>query len=150
MRRRTTPFHFGEPMKRLAFIPAIFLLLTLLAACGDDDETEPMINEVAYVAADYHFIGSQFRPSGMTELTLANDGMELHHQQLLSLPEGMTADDLIAGLMSGEEGPPPTGLDATGEVGALNPWLSGPVTLDLAAGNYVMVCLVPNAKVSRT
>ena len=102
-------------MKRLAFIPAIFLLLTLLAACGDDDETEPMIDEVAYVAADYHFIGPQFRPSGMT------------------------ADDLIAGLMSGEEGPPPTGLDAAGEVGALDPWLSGPVTLDLAAGNYVMV-----------
>ena len=137
-------------MERLAFIPVIFLLLTLLAGCGDDDETAPMINEVAYTVADYHFIGPQFLPSEMAELILANDGLELHHQQLLSLPEGLTADDLIAGLMSGEEGPPPTGLDAAGEVGALNPGLSGPVTLDLAAGNYVMVCLVPNAKVSRT
>ena len=80
-----------------------------------------MINEVAYTAADYRFIGTQFLPSGMTELTLANDGMELHHEQLLSLPEGMTADDLITGLMSGEEGPPPTGLDAAGGVDALNP-----------------------------
>ena len=104
-----------------------------------------MINEVAYTAADYHFIGSQFLPSGMTELTLANDGMELHHEQLLSLPEGMTADDLIPGLMSGEEDPPPTCLDAAGEMGALNPGLSGSVTLDLAASNYVMVCFVPNA-----
>jgi hypothetical protein len=132
-------------VKRLAFIPAGFLLLTLLAACGDDDETAPMSNEVAYAAADYRFIGPQFLPSGMTELTLANDGMELHHQQLLSLPEGMTADDLIAGLMSGEEDPPPTCLDAAGEMGALNPGLSGSVTLDLAASNYVMVCFVPNA-----
>ena len=57
----------------------------------------------------------------------------------------MTADDLIAGLMSGEGGPSPTGLDAAGGVGALNPGLSGSVTLDLAAGNYVMVCFVPNA-----
>tara|TARA_B100000809_G_C14785782_1_gene404681 strand:- start:87 stop:500 length:414 start_codon:yes stop_codon:yes gene_type:complete len=137
-------------MKRLAFIPAIFLLLTLLAACGDDDETAPMINEVAYAAADYHFIKPQFLPSGMTELTLANDGMELHHQQLLSLPERMTADDLIAGLMSGEEGSPPTGLDAAGEVGALNPGLSGSVTLNLAAGNYVMVASCPTPNVSRT
>ena len=101
-------------MKRLALIPVIFLSLTLLAACGDDDDTAPMINEVAYTAADYHFIGPQFLPSGMAELTLANDGLELHHQQLLPLPEGMTADDLIAGLMSGEGGPPPTGLDAAG------------------------------------
>ena len=129
----------------MGFIAAIFLLLRLLGACGDDDETAPMINEVAYTAADYHFIGTQFLPSGMTELTSANDGMELHHQQLLSLPEGMTADDLIAGLMSGEGGPPPTGLDAAGGVGALNPGLSGSVALDLAAGNYVMVCFVPNA-----
>ena len=64
-------------MKRLAFIPAIFLLLTLLAAWGDDDETEPMINEVAYTAADYHFIGPQFLPSGMTKLTLARQGKRM-------------------------------------------------------------------------
>ena len=44
-------------MERLAFIPVIFLLLTLLAGCGGDDETAPMINEVAYTAADSHFIG---------------------------------------------------------------------------------------------
>ncbi len=129
----------------MGFIPAILLLLMVLAAWGDDDETAPMINEVAYTSADYRFIGTQFLPSGMTELTSANDGMELHHQQLLSLPKGMTADDLIAGLMSGEGGPPPTGLDAAGGVGALNPGLSGSVALDLAAGNYVMVCFVPNA-----
>ena len=61
-------------MERLAFIPVIFLLLTLLAGCGDDDETAPMINEVAYTAADYHFIGPQFLPSGMTKLTLARQG----------------------------------------------------------------------------
>ena len=57
----------------------IFLLLTLLAACGDYDDTAPMINEVAYTAADYHFIEPQFLPSEMAELTLANDGMDLHH-----------------------------------------------------------------------
>jgi len=57
----------------------------------------------------------------------------------------MTQDDLIAVLMPGEPGPLLTGLDAAGGVGALNPGLSGSVTLDLAAGNYVMVGFVPNA-----
>ena len=64
-------------MERLAFIPVIFLLLTLLAGCGDDDETAPMINEVAYTSADYHFIGPQFLPSGMTKLTLARQGKRM-------------------------------------------------------------------------
>ena len=86
-------------MKRLLIIPALLVLLTILAACGDD-EVVAEINEVSYTAMDYFFEGPQFLPSGMTELTLVNEGMELHHQQLLTLPEGMTADDLIAGLMS--------------------------------------------------
>ena len=132
-------------MERLAFIPVIFLLLTLLAGCSDDDETAPMINDVPYTAADYDSIGRQFLPSGMTKLTLANDRMDLHHQQLLSPQQGMTQDDLIAVFMSGAPGPLPTGLDAAGGVGALNPGFSGSVTLDLAAGNYVMVGFVPNA-----
>ncbi len=123
----------------------IFLLLALLAGCGGDDETAPMINEVAYTAADYNFIGPQFLHSGMTRLTLANDGMDLHHQQLLSPQQGMTQDDLIAVFMSGEPGPLSTGLDAAGEVGALNLGISGSVTLDLAADNYLMVGFVPNA-----
>lgn len=123
----------------------IFLLLALLAGCGGDDETAPMINEVAYTAADYHLIGPQFLHSGMTKLTLANDGMDLHHQQLLSPQQEMTQDDLIAVFMSGEPGPLSTGLDAAGEVGALNLGISGSVTLDLAADNYLMVGFVPNA-----
>jgi len=92
-------------MELLAFIPVIFHLLTLLAGCSGDDETAPMINDVPYTAADYDSIGRQFLPSGMTKLTLANDGMDLHHQQLLSPQQGMTQDDLIAVLMSGEPGP---------------------------------------------
>ncbi|HIN37012.1 MAG TPA: hypothetical protein EYM77_05065 [Dehalococcoidia bacterium] len=133
-------------MKRLLIIRALVILLTIFAACGSDDEVVAEINEVSYTATDYHFEGSQFLPSGMTELTLVNQGMELHHQQLLTLPEGMTVDDLMAGLMSGEEGPPPPGVDAARGVGALNPGLSGNVTLNLTPGNYVVLCLVPNAE----
>ena len=61
-------------MKRFVIIPLTLILLTLLAACGEDSETAPEINQVSYTAADYHFIGPQFLPSGMTELTLINDG----------------------------------------------------------------------------
>ena len=96
-------------MKRLAILPAVIILLALIIACGDDAENEAQINQVSFTASDYWFGGPQFLPSGMTELTLINEGQELHHQQLISLPEGMTADDLIAGFLSGPPGPPPPG-----------------------------------------
>ena len=101
-------------MKRLLIIPVLVILLTISAAWGSDDEVVAEINEVSYAAMDYHFEGPQFLPSGMTELTLVNQGMELHHQQLLTLREGMTVDDSMAGLMSGEEGRSPPGIDAAG------------------------------------
>ncbi len=72
--------------------------------------------------------------------------MELHHQQLISLPDGMTVDGLMAELAAAEEGTFPTGVNAAGGVSALNPGLSGAVTMDMAAGEYVMVCFVPNAE----
>ena len=84
-------------MKRLLIIRALVILLSIFAACGSDDEVVAEINEVSYTTMDYHFEGPQFLPPGMTGLTLANQGMELHHQQLLTLPEGMTVDDLWPG-----------------------------------------------------
>jgi len=48
----------------------------------------------------------------MTEMVLTNTGRELHHQQLLTIPESMATEDLIAGLLSGEAGPPPPGIEA--------------------------------------
>ena len=52
-------------------------------------------------------------------MVMTNTGRELHHQQLLMVPEGMTAEDLIAGLLSGEAGPPPPGVEAAEVAGQL-------------------------------
>jgi len=45
-------------------------------------------------------------------MVLTNTGREQHHQQLLTIPESMATEDLIAGLISGEAGPPPSGIEA--------------------------------------
>lgn len=133
-------------MKRLLIIPALVVLLTVLGACGDDDEVVTEINEVTYTALDYRFDGPQFIPAGMTTFTLDNQGRELHHQQLITLPEDMTVEELFAGFAAEGEGPPPPGVNAAGGVSALNPGLSGTATLNLTAGNYVMLCFIPDAE----
>ena len=45
-------------------------------------------------------------------MVMTNTGHELHHQQLLIVLEGMATEDLNAGLLSGEAGPPPPGIEA--------------------------------------
>ncbi len=84
--------------------------------------------------------------AGMTEMVLTNTGRELHHQQLMTVPEGMSSDDLIAGLLSGEAGPLPPGVAAAGGVGLIGPGATGRTTLNMTAGNYLIVCFIPNAE----
>ena len=45
-------------------------------------------------------------------MVLTNAGRELHHQQLLTVPENMATEDLITGLLSGEAGPRLPGIEA--------------------------------------
>ena len=131
-------------LKSLATGALLALTLTLLAACGDSPTATPVpqINQVAFSAFDYGFSGPETIPAGMTNITLTNDGEDIHHQQLAKLPAGMTADDLIAAFSSGEEGPPPPGVVPAGGVAVLGPGVTGSVALNLEPGNYELVCFV--------
>ncbi len=78
---------------------------------------------------------------------LTNQGTELHHQQLIKLPEGMTTGDFMAVLAElPPDAPPPPGVEMAGGVSVIAPGVTGTTTLDLMAGNYMMVCFVPNAE----
>ena len=131
----------------------LMLEVALSAACGDSATSTlpptstpvPQINQVSFTAVDYGFNGPESIPAGMTGITLVNEGQDLHHQQLLKLPEGMTAEELLTGFQSGEVGPETPGLLAAGGVGALGPGVTGTATMNLEAGNYVMVCFIPDA-----
>ena len=98
----------GEYMKRLAILPAVIILLAILASCGSDPTATPLptatpvpqINQVSFTAVDYGFNGPDSIPAGMTTITLVNEGQDIHHQQLLKLPPGMAAADLIAAVPS--------------------------------------------------
>ena len=105
--------------KPLIIVSSQLALVIFIAACGSDSTPATQINQVSFTAMDYGFSGSQFIPSGMTEMVMTDTGCELHHQQLLTAPEGMATEDLIAGLISGESGPPPPGIEAAGSVGQL-------------------------------
>ncbi len=82
----------------------------------------------------------------MTRMRLANEGQELHHQQLIKLPEGTSSDDLLAAFAQGPGSPPPPGIESAAGVSVLAPGGSGTATLNLQPGNYVMLCFVPNAE----
>ena len=131
------------------------LAMALIAACGASATPTPeptatpvpppAPNAVAYNAVNYAFAGPATLPSGLTEITLTNAGTELHHQQLIKLPGGMTPADFFAALEElGEGGEEPPGLEFRGGISVLSPGANATTTLGLDSGNYMMICFLPN------
>lgn len=101
--------------------------------------------EVMITARDYSFELPAEIAGGLTRVTLVNDGEMDHHAIFIRLNDGVTAEEVEAALaqpdsfllvslgdvLGGPNGPAPGGGAAT-------------VIMDLAPGNYEVVCLIPD------
>lgn len=91
-------------------------------------------------ARDFAFEAPDSITAGWTSFHLVNDGPALHHIQLVRLDSGKTAADLGAALKN--PGPPPRWAVFVGGPNAPNPGSESDATLNLSAGQYVLICLV--------
>lgn len=99
-------------------------------------------NVVTVRADDYSFQIPDTVRAGLTTIRLEAGGKELHHANVLKLDEGKTVDDLMTALRAAPAIP-----SWAAEVGGPNPPAPGAVaeaTMNLAPGNYVVVCFVPS------
>jgi hypothetical protein len=74
---------------------------------------------------------------------VTNDGPQAHELAIVRLADGKTPADAAAFFASGGHGPPP--FTPAGGVGAVVPGASIYGRLDLAPGNYLALCYVPDA-----
>ena len=98
---------------------------------------------VKITARNYAFEMPDRIPAGVTTFELTNAGTELHHVQIIRIDSGKTFDDLMAAFK--QEGPPPAWAVFVGGPNAPAP--GGGVstaTLNLKAGNYGVICLIPS------
>jgi hypothetical protein len=93
---------------------------------------------------DYGFAPSAPIAAGHRTIRVVNDGPQLHELVLTLLPEGKTASDLLAWNPETATEPPPARY-LGGAVG-LVPGGEALVEADLAPGNYVLICYIPDAK----
>ena len=134
-------------MKRpFALVALISAALMIVAACGDDEEAPPgpppQPNEVAFTAVDtkdgHRFKGPETLAAGWTTIRLVNESEGPHHLQLVKLPEGVTAEDMVD--VAQKPGPPPPGVEFLGGPGTLLTGGDGVATVDLQEGSYVLLC----------
>jgi hypothetical protein len=104
-------------------------------------------NLVTVVTNEYAFEAPASIPAGPTTFRLVNKGKELHHVWIVRLDQGKTAQDYmqaLAALGKGEAPPPVWATDMGGPQQGM-PGALADATVNLAEGNYLIVCHIPAA-----
>lgn len=101
---------------------------------------DPTTHVAVVHAKDFAFEAPDSITVGWTSFHLMNDGPSLHHIQLVRLDSGKTVADLGAAMKN--PGPPPRWAVLVGGPNAPNPGAESDATVNLAAGQYALICLV--------
>lgn len=100
---------------------------------------------VAFTAKDFEFLDLPASiPAGLTRLSMIQEGPSDHHAMFMRLNDGVTADDFMSALQSGDFG---AILGAAVSLGGPNAGGIGStinVVVDLTPGQYMAVCLIPD------
>ena len=136
----------------LCFVPdtdgAPHFVKGMMAALSTEGEASTAAIPDASVlikAIDYGFEAPASVKAGENVvIELSNGGTELHEVNIVKLAEGAAIGDFLAGLTPGATEPPP-GLPVGGLQGIL-PGASQRGTVNLEAGNYLLICYIPNAQ----
>jgi hypothetical protein len=104
--------------------------------------TEP-VSDASIALSDYTFTLAHPLTAGKHIVKVTNAGPQAHEVELVRFADGKSMKDLGA-WMQKMDGPPPA--TAIGGIPAIVPGSAGYVSLDLAPGNYALICFVPDTK----
>lgn len=121
------------------------LTAILLAGCGGAEKAAPpaaaaVAHDFIVTASNYAFQAPDSTPAGLTRVVMTNNGPSLHHVQFVKLDSGKTMQDLGEAMQ--KPGPPPAWAMFVAGPNAVAPTKSSEGTVNLAAGNYAIICLV--------
>ncbi len=101
------------------------------------------VPDVTVKLVDYTFESSKPLTAGKPLIRIENDAAQDHELVLVRLAPGKSAGDVAAWLEK-QAGPPPG--EPLGGLAAIHPGGFGFITVDLAPGEYGLLCFVPDAK----
>jgi hypothetical protein len=133
-----TTTRYIRPLAILALSIAICLAVLALQRAQPAQAAPPVID---IMASDYAFDAPDTLPAGLVTVRLMNHGNEPHHAQLLRLNPDVSFPDFAQALQDEGEGALKL-VTLTGGPGALSPFKSAEVTLNLTPGDYVLACFI--------
>lgn len=104
----------------------------------------PAPNQVDVTLSDFAIDMPTEIPAGYTRLTATNNGAVEHHLIFARLHEGVTFEQLL-GTFATDQAAAETMIDYAGGPNGVMPGETGSVEVNLEAGDYVAICVIPGA-----
>jgi hypothetical protein len=104
--------------------------------------TEPP--QLKIVATDHHYMMPSQIKAGYINMVMENAGKEPHHAQFLRLNDNVTMEQFQIALQEGVAAVM-TVATLTGGPSVIDPGMSQSVTLNLAPGQYMLLCVIAGA-----
>lgn len=137
-------------MKRL-FFPIVLLSVVILSACGAAepetgvaDAAEATLHEMSITATAEGWDAPESTPAGWTRITLNNESDGLRQAAFLRLEDDKSMDDVFAAIDAGMQ-EPAEWMVPFGGVSGVAPGEATTVSVNLAAGQYIVIDPVPTA-----
>jgi uncharacterized cupredoxin-like copper-binding protein len=136
-------------MNRALFKTAAALLAAAILGAGctfqrPNPNPYPQIPSITVKGGDFNFEVPPQMQAGLVSIAFENIGQEVHHLQLVQLKDGVTFEQFLAELPKGDASMLALLQGIVGGVGPLDPGGSGRVTMELKAGTYVWLCVLPS------
>ena len=140
-------------VRRRGWMSAFMLLIvaSLLAACGASPSTSSpststsrpaaTVPQVTIIAKDFSFAMPDTLQAGLVAITLTNQGSQPHQAQLERLNDGVTQARVLAAFKKGPDALLPL-LSSYGGANTVDPGQSQEAILNIAQGQYIMLCFV--------
>lgn len=131
---------------RLTLAVACLSLAAVVGACQPEDAAGT-VPQLVVRATDFDYPDPATAKAGLTEVTIDNQGKELHQVVLFQLKDGKTVDDFAAYMKTAKESdPPPSWAVPSGGPAVAAPGMKSSTFVALEEGTYAMVCNIPDAK----
>ncbi|MBI4787068.1 MAG: hypothetical protein HY782_08485 [Chloroflexi bacterium] len=132
---------------KFVMLGALLVALFVLGACSPGAPAAPAsvasaIPEITIKALDFSYTVPTQIQSGLVTINMVNDGKEPHQAQMARLNDGVTMDQLMTTLQKGPETAALALITLAGGPNTVSAGKNQKVTLNLTAGNYVLLCFV--------
>jgi hypothetical protein len=101
-------------------------------------------SDLTLTLTNYHFAFSTPPTAGQHAIRIVNNGTQPHEAEIFRLAPGKKGEDIAKWVETGMQGPPP-GAPVAG-ISPEAPGKDNTLLLNLSAGDYALLCFMPDAK----